>query len=223
MPTWVGNAYAWSEELVFEADGTTALQHFYLADGSSLEQKLSRTVWEALNAVWPKAGPLANLCAVKPWAALITLPFLLIPTTEGVEPVLTARAKQDGKPIHYLETMADFSALAEEIPDREYARVLAAVLVALPEIAQSVLDLHGAWLRGDGEALATILPRTILGRSPLVSSYALDRRNANWLPRILGKRRTTKRTLIAVGALHLVGPAGLLSQLKAAGLEGRPL
>jgi uncharacterized protein len=223
LPEWVVDAYTWTEEVVLEADSSTALQHFWRADNSSMEDSLPTPVWQALSGIWPKSGPLANLRSLKQWAALMTLPLLLMPTADGVESLLTPRARQDGKPIRYLETMAEFSALAEQVPDGEYARVLSEALAAPTEIAKGLLDLHGAWQARDIAALAAILPRTLLGRSALLSHYALDRRNESWFPKILEARQANRRILIAVGALHLVGPSGILARLVAVGQKLRPL
>jgi uncharacterized protein YbaP (TraB family) len=223
LPEWVTDAYTWSEELVFEADPSTALQHFWRAGGSSLESRLPAHVWHALNALWPKSGPLADLRRLKEWAALMTLSILLVPTADGVEPLLTARARQDGKPIRYLETMAEFSALAEQVPEGEYVRILSEALAALPEMEKSLLAMHDAWRSQDVTALAAILPKTLLGRSALVASIALERRNEMWLPKIMEARRADTKILVAVGALHLAGPSGLLSRLEAVGEKLRPL
>jgi uncharacterized protein len=223
LPEWVTDAYAWSEELVFEADSSTALQHFWRADGSSLESRLPAHVWHTLSALWPKSGPLANLRGLKEWAALMTLSILLVPMVEGVEPLLTTRARQEGKPIRYLETMAEFSAIAEQVPEDEYARILSEALATLPEIKQSPLALYDAWRSQDVTALAAILPKTLFGRSAIVASHALDRRNEMWLPKIMEARRANTKALVAVGALHLVGPSGLLSRLEAVGEKLRPL
>ncbi len=43
----------------------------------------------------------------------------------------------------------------------------------------------------------------------------LDTRNALWMPRILG--RAEGNIVVAVGAAHLSGDAGLLAQLNQAG------
>jgi uncharacterized protein YbaP (TraB family) len=54
-------------------------------------------------------------------------------------------------------------------------------------------------------------------------AYAIERRNAIWLPRILEMCQTRARTLIAVGALHLPGAVGLLSGLRLAELSLRQI
>jgi uncharacterized protein YbaP (TraB family) len=56
-----------------------------------------------------------------------------------------------------------------------------------------------------------------------VKTVVLNARNANWMPIILGTLRSEKRTLIAVGALHLPEPSGLLALLASAGHELRHL
>jgi len=161
--------------------------------------------------VWPDA------------AVLLTLPFLAIASKEGVEPLLTARAKQDAKPIHYLETMESFARLADGVPDSVYAPLIGKVAGDLPQVARTMLEVHEAWASGRIENIEAVLPRTILGQSPSVKTVMMDVRNANWMPAILEALRSHKRALIAVGALHLPQPTGLLALLAIAGYELRPL
>jgi uncharacterized protein len=223
MPDWVWRAYEWSEQLIFEADATDALKYFFAAEGSpSLRTKLPGSTWATVLRAWPPAAA-SNLDSMKPWGVLLTLPFLAIASKEGVEPLLTTRAKQDAKPIQYLETMSDFAKLADGIPDAVYAPLIAKVAGDLSKAARTVLEVHDAWASGHIENVEAVLPRTVLAESPLVKTVVMDLRNANWMPRIIETLCTNKRTLIAVGALHLPQPTGLLALLAIAGHELRAL
>jgi uncharacterized protein YbaP (TraB family) len=222
LPQWIWRAYEWSEELIFEADATDALKYFFAADGPSLKSKLPSATWDALLRVWPPAT-VANLHTMKPWGVLLTLSHLAIASKVGVEPLLTGRAKQDGKPIRYVETMSEFARLADGVPDSVYAPLIAKVVGNLPQAARTMLEVHDAWRSGRIENVEAVLPRTILAESPLVKTVVMDLRNANWLPAILAALRTDKKTLIAVGALHLPQPTGLLALLAIAGYELCPL
>jgi uncharacterized protein len=221
MPDWIWRAYEWSEQLIFEADATDALKHFF-SNGPSLKTKIPSDTWDALVRVWPPPM-LANLESMKPWGVLLTLPHLAIARKEGVEPLLTARATQDGKPIQYLETMNGFAQLADGIPDSVYVPLIAKVAGNLPLAATTMLEVHDAWRTGRIENIEAVLPKTILAESPLVKTAVMDTRNANWMPAILASLHSRKRTLIAVGALHLPQPTGLLALLATAGYELRPL
>jgi uncharacterized protein YbaP (TraB family) len=218
---WIWGAYDWSEELIFEADATDALKHFF-SKGLSLKTRLPGSTWDALSRVWPPPS-MANLESMKPWGVLLHLPHLAIASKEGVEPLLTARAKQDGKPIRYLETMSGFASLADGVSDSVYAPLIAKAASDLPQLAKTMLEVYAAWASGRIENIEAVLPRTILGESPLVKTVVMDLRNANWIPAILEALRAEKRTLIVVGALHLPQPTGLMALLAIAGYELRPL
>jgi uncharacterized protein len=221
LPDWIWRGYEWSEELIFEADATDALKYFF-SEGPSLKTKIPRDTWDALVRVWPPPM-LASLESMKPWGVLLTLPHLAMASKEGVEPLLTARAKQDAKPIQYLETMSGFAQLSDGIPDSVYAPLIAKVAGDLALAASTMLEVHDAWRTGRIENIEAVLPRTILAESPLVKTAVMDTRNANWMSAILDALRSNKRTLIAVGALHLPQPTGLLTLLAAAGHQLRPL
>ena len=53
--------------------------------------------------------------------------------------------------------------------------------------------------------------------SPRSYDILLRRRNTRWVPRIEAMTKGTDTVFITVGAAHLVGPDGLVSQLRAAG------
>jgi len=115
MAPWVWDAYQWSEVLVFEAEWATIHQHIRLTGNASLEHKLPPQVWTALTAVWPTE--LDVVSSLKPWFALMKLSLSRIVTVPGVEAQLSARAKEESKPIGYLESTAEFAALADSVPD----------------------------------------------------------------------------------------------------------
>lgn len=99
LPDWVWSAYQWAETITFEHDTSAAKDHVLLKDGDSLESHLPLDLWNKLVAAWPTDRPLAAISSLKPWIAIPTLPLSRLPTSAGVEPQLTERARQDGKPI----------------------------------------------------------------------------------------------------------------------------
>jgi uncharacterized protein YbaP (TraB family) len=60
--------------------------------------------------------------------------------------------------------------------------------------------------------------RLMRDEGPVKTQGLMDDRNAVWLPKIQRIAKEGKPALILVGALHLVGPTGLLEGLRAAGL-----
>ncbi|MGO9266370.1 MAG: TraB/GumN family protein [Candidatus Binataceae bacterium] len=82
---------------------------------------------------------------------------------------------------------------------------------------RNFLDLHQAWLSRDLEKLETVVARTPFHRMPQIAMLMVATRNERWLPRIVDATSSSKRTLIAAGAIHLPGKKGLLALLQRAG------
>jgi len=210
LPTWVWEAYTWSQQLYLEANLADAAQFRCLADGSSLQTRLPASVWTELRQRWP---PTADVSSLRPWVALMALQFLGTAMVDGVEPQLAARAHSESKPIHYLETMTEFADRADSASPSDYAEAFSRVFSGLEGIQNALREMYGTWLTRSVEDVEALLPRTLLG-IPIVMKLILDDRNVTWLPRIEGALDTRQRTLIVVGAAHLPRSTGLLSLLK---------
>jgi len=221
LPSWIWDAYAWSEILVFEADLATVREHIYLEEGDSLRGRLPSPLWEALAAAWPPNHPLGAVERLKLWMAILQLPTTRAPPAAGVELHLTQRAHQDGKPISYLETMAEFAELGDGLPPAVLEEALSITLAELPNALRNSLDLHRAWLTRRMDEIEAVIARGPMSRMPQIAARMLDFRNERWMPKILAAIETDKRTLIAAGALHFPREKGLLALLQRAGYKVR--
>ncbi len=223
LPDWVWSAYQWAETITLEHDAALARNYILLGDGKSLESHLPTALWNGLVASWPTDRPLTDVSSLKLWMAIPILPLSHIAAAAGVEPQLTLRARQEGKPIKYLETMADFAELADAIPDETLHEALSITLAELRNAPRNFCDLHQAWLSRDLDQVEKVVARTPFHRMPEIAARMIEMRNEKWLSRILGTPFSGERTLIAVGALHLPGKMGLLALLQRAGHSVRSL
>jgi uncharacterized protein len=225
LPHWVPSAFEWCDQLGMEHNVASFdwLQNMALPAGETLEQKLPPHLWQQLNAAWPANHPRGMLINQRLWIVLVALAFLNIKLVGGVEPALTALALERGKPINYLETPQEFATLANSVEDARYIRMIESVLNELPQAERIVHDLYDAWLNRGFNAVAAILPRTIMAQDSAIKDAILDRRNAAWMPKILEALPLRRRILIVVGALHLVGPTGLVALLNERGHEVTPV
>lgn len=129
-----------------------------------------------------------------------------------------------GKRLVHLETLEDQLRALDCVPPEEHARVLAERLrnplylqldSAEAMAAYKARDL-GAWLadvermEGLGDAAKQIEQRSRL--------CLLEDRNARWIGAIENLYRE-QSTLVVVGALHLVGPNGLIARLRQDGFQ----
>jgi uncharacterized protein YbaP (TraB family) len=220
VPQWVASAFDWSEDIYLEGDVADLPKHAFLPIGESSESRLTPAVWAAIRAGWPANHPSGPLDRQKPWFIAMVLGTTGIQFSHGVEPLITQRAKNDGRTIGYLEGIGEFAGLLDGVPHAVYEQSIPSVLNT-PAAARAVIvaNIYKAWLSADAEAVTTAMLASPLNQFPAMRSAILDARNALWLPRIIEIKNSPKRTLIFVGAGHLGGANGLLAMLARAGYQ----
>ncbi|MCC6708052.1 MAG: TraB/GumN family protein [Gammaproteobacteria bacterium] len=146
-----------------------------------------------------------------------------VPTDEGVEYLALARSKENrpsGPRIDYLETADQAYALADGVSDAVWDE---AVNWALdnPESFKMVLERsYRAWVAGDFEEVDLISSYYTRNRFAEIKHAVIAERNRLWIPTIRELVQSANtHTLVLVGAAHLGGPDGLVSQLAADGLR----
>jgi uncharacterized protein YbaP (TraB family) len=134
---------------------------------------------------------------------------------DGVDYQIALRARRDDKPIVGLETAAEQLGFFAALSMDEQRRFLAD---SLEETGQTELrELTGAWRSGDLAALEKDLARAMADLPELFDKVVVQR-NRNWLSRIEAMlAHPTDDYLVVTGALHLVGPQGLVELLRARG------
>jgi uncharacterized protein YbaP (TraB family) len=141
----------------------------------------------------------------------------------GADMSLMHQAQAAKKPIHGFETVdqhIDFLNELSQLPHEDgtsaLKRALAVYSGQLSPASEDITSLVACWRTGD-EACLT---RGVLAQkqaSPRGYEILLHQRNNNWVPRIEAMSKGTDTVFITVGAAHLVGPDGLVAQLRAAG------
>ncbi len=58
-----------------------------------------------------------------------------------------------------------------------------------------------------------------VGEFPEIQERFINKRNRNWLPQIIGYLQAKEKTMIIVGAGHLVGKEGLVNLLQDKGYK----
>lgn len=206
LPPWIQQAYQWSEDLYLEADTEEAKRYFLLPPGDSSERQVPAALWSALRSLWPANHPLGALGPQKRWVIAIGLSLSGIPLQFGVENWITDRAKVEGRVIQYLETGAEFSQLMDTVSDAEYERGFSAILVSDAQTrAKAIAEMYAAWTSGQLQAVVEAQQRSPLSQFPGVREIVFDRRNRLWLPRIIARMGSTRRTLILVGVRGISG------------------
>ncbi|HTD51052.1 MAG TPA: TraB/GumN family protein, partial [Acidimicrobiia bacterium] len=203
-------------------------------DGESLERTLPPALMARVDAALERYKlPRASAVRMKPWMLGQTL-LLLEATRRGYDPAyatemyLLAFASGQRKDVLGLETLAEQFALFDGMPAVEQQRFLEEILTELGEarMATQLDALVDAWAHADARGLeielmrekaeATAFARDVLPR-------VIDERNRTMAEKIVGLARGGTTTFVAVGALHLVGPDGIVEILRRRGFAVRQL
>jgi hypothetical protein len=95
-------------------------------------------------------------------------------------------------------------------------RMLAETLKEVDTEIASVNKLGDAWKAGDMLAVEKYV-LSDMKSDPVMYQRLLVERNRNWMPKIEALFGRRGHALVVVGAAHLVGPDGLIAQLRARG------
>jgi len=133
------------------------------------------------------------------------------------------------RPLVGLETFERQLSILDDLSPEHQDMMLQDTLSRLDELMEEIDALMVAWARNDEEGLLLIARQGVA--EPLKPGDFYDillaERNRKWalhLGRILeDPERAGDTIFVGVGALHLVGPDGLIRMLEAAGYRAEPL
>lgn len=194
MPSWVWDAFHWSELIEKEHDTAELVACFH--------------------------DP--HTKALKPWGALFTklgLAFRNIAVQPGVELMFANAISATSRPeMTHLETAKSVGDLFDSVPASAVSAAEAVMNAAMPQMAANLSALHSAWEKCDVAALEAIQTESPLGSIPSMRHAFFAARNERWAHTIAARGPSNRRQLLVVGALHLVGPDSLRDRLAARGL-----
>jgi len=161
--------------------------------------------------------PEPALARLEPWAAAMVLTqFALMKSgfdpELGIDMQVTARAKEDGKPIDGLETVVDQLGIFDARSLSEQTKFLVDAADDVPKMHDDLERLIAAWRTGDLDALEREFNKE-RSQAPALYDQLLGQRNRKWLPKIEALLDDDKDYLVLVGTLHYVGHDGLLELL----------
>jgi len=165
--------------------------------------------------------PRRRAARLEPWAAFTRLSR---PPAEAppLDQRLIRRARDRGKPVQGLETMAELVSGLEDIPREHQLALLRETVRERGRLRSQWQALRARYREGD---LAGLL-REVEGGTGQAHRELMRRLRIERNRRMGSRLRRRLRdgpTLAAVGALHLPGPSGLLHQLAEAGFELTPV
>jgi uncharacterized protein YbaP (TraB family) len=233
LPSAFEKAYRQSGRVIFETDlnkmESPEFQQYILAelsynDGRNLKRVLREDTYLSLADFFSERGmSMSSIDNFKPGMvatlmAVVELQRLGIAGI-GVDAHFNQRVNQDQKARGQLESVEDQIAfianMGADNPDEMLAYNLADIK-QLPELWQS---MQQAWRSGNLAALDEIAASPLRADFPEVYQALLVDRNNAWMPQIVAWSKTMEVEFVLVGALHLVGSDGLLTQLSKRGYK----
>lgn len=206
IPIWALQAYDWCEELVFESDPQGIFSELHPTPGVALQKQLSPAAWAALGRIWPPPPHFPSPQAVQPWAVWLFANAFQSRPADGIEPIFLKRAAEAPKVVHFLETPKQLASALDTAPIIEVIQAIEDLANDLSAPQRSLLDMYSAWVQLDLASLYKVAERSPSFHFPGMNRAAFQLRNESWVQPFQKHLLSSKRTLVAVGALHLYGP-----------------
>ncbi len=234
LPPAVQAAFARARTIVMEVaiDGgfaPEALRAAMLAQGllpadQTLRALLGEELYRSLGEQAASLGlEVALLERFRPWVVALLLQQARLTRAgyapdAGVEQQLARQARSARKPVLGLETFEEQLALFARLTDAQQRQFLGQTLAELDALDGQAGEIIAAWRSGDTARLGAFLARSE-SQSPELFHLLTTDRNRRWLPKVLELLESDADCLVIVGALHLVGPDGLLELLRQRGYQ----
>lgn len=233
LPTAIDRAYDDADVLIMELDmddlDSVATQQLFnqsgvLRDGTTLRDLMGEAYYlRAQEAAAANEIPLELLASSEPWLAAITVEMLSLYRIGfnpmlGVEMTMLSRAVRDGKRIDGLEAIEEQLAFLDGLSLQAQRDMLIQTLEESANMSESIDEMIRAWRYGDTAVLESGMLDSFEGLDEL-SDTLVGQRNRRWASQIRDLLDDQDDYLIIVGALHLVGEAGVPSLLANQGVE----
>jgi uncharacterized protein YbaP (TraB family) len=231
LPEVAEQAYGDAETIFGELDlgsaiagmmGPKALAMQMLPEGQTLATTLGPELYARLKQV---AGELSIdtdfMTRYQPWFAALQIQQRRLALAgfnplKGIDMQIALRAGADGKPMHGLEQVEDQLSLFADLTMAQQREFLRATLDE-EDMEGQMQDITRAWSTGNLDVLGKLL-REGAEESPELFQKLTTDRNLRWLPQIEKMLQDPRNDyLVVVGALHMVGPDGLVELLRRKG------
>ena len=231
LPEVADQAYDDAETIVGELDLMSAIAGMMspkmlalqmLPEGQTLAAVLGPDLYQRLKQEAAELGMDTDfMIRYQPWFAALQIQQLRLVQAgfnplQGIDLQIAMRAGADGKPMRGLEQVEDQLSLFAGLSMQEQREFLRATLDE-KDLDVQMQGITRAWRTGDLEVLGKLL-REGAEESPALFRKLTTDRNLRWLPQIEKMLQDPGNDyLVVVGALHMVGPDGLVELLRRRG------
>jgi uncharacterized protein YbaP (TraB family) len=212
------------EEMIGDAFSAAGQRIQMLPEGQTLTAAVGPELYARLQQEARKLGlDLDFMQRMQPWFVALQIQSLRLMRAgfnpvNGVDMQIAIRARQDGKPLRGLETVADQMDIFAGLSMAEQREFLRGTLDEDDSAAQ-LREITAAWRRGDVQMLGEELRKGAAEAPALFKKLTIDR-NLRWLPEIEKMLQDRDRDyLVVAGALHMVGRDGLVELLRSKGYK----
>jgi uncharacterized protein len=195
------------------------------APGEPLSSHLSEDERAQLAAAAARLNvPPAMFEGMRPWFAAMTLSLLPMmqagyDPNAGVDSMIDAAADAAGKRRRAFETAEQQIQFFAGMSIEAQRQMLREAMAEEVSAEQEVDVLADAWARGDLDLLEVEAVDEARTDYPEVYSVLIVRRNNSWVATLMEELEGSGVDFVAVGAAHLLGPDGLVEQLRARGVS----
>jgi uncharacterized protein len=166
---------------------------------------------------------LAPFAAFEPWFAGLTVSLMALQmhgfdVEHGVEQIIQAEAKKEGKGGCGLETLDGQLGMLDSLPAELQKEMLLQSLEEAGDVEAVIEPLLEAWRDGDESGLEDRLDDDFEDYPDLAEALLFER-NRNWADQVSEMLEGEDDVLLVVGAMHLVGPRGLPALLEDRGFR----
>ncbi|MGH8282252.1 MAG: TraB/GumN family protein [Gammaproteobacteria bacterium] len=192
--------------------------------GQSLRTELPPAVYQQVAAGAQKLGiDMARLDRLRPWlSSILVLQMQLTQAgfhaSDGVDHHFADEAQMMDKRVIGLETSHYQLELLARLPKKVQQDMLLESLNKAENFQTEIHAMITAWEKGDTAALEKIMQQDFKNY-PLAYKLLIVDRNRAWMPRLERLLRSGRQYFVVVGALHMVGPDGLLARFEKAGYK----
>ncbi len=206
-----------------------AIGKMKMTGDTTLQDLLSKEDYKKVKTYFETKGsmlPFSMLETFKPILAASTLEEGSLPceNTAMMEQVIMQEAKQHGKKIKGLETMASQAGILDSIPYKLQAQQLVNYIDSATTGSQEdkqMKEMFDAYKKQDLKKLEELMVETDAGMAGF-TDVLLYNRNRNWVKK-LKALMMEKSLVIAVGAGHLPGEKGVINLLRKEGYKVTPV
>ena len=231
LPQPFYDVYEKVDELYFETDieGTTSDPKFQammmnvmmLKGGETLQSILSEPVYNDLVTYLKSKGiPPQQFANLSPTGVMLTITIMEYQargfTLAGVDQHMFEKAKADNKAVKWFESLEEQVAFLDSLDQGDPNEPIVYMLESIDGLETIVDDLRNGWRNGD-MALLEKSGLTEFEEFPDSYNTLIKDRNDKWMASILPMFSDENTEFVLVGALHLPGKDGLLTQLEAKG------